>query len=262
MNFTLHDNGPRFLTCPAMDADNIKHMFSTRVGGVSGGCFSSWNFAEGASDTPDSTENVLKNYAIAANVFGMREKDVCRAFQTHSANVLTVDKSHRGIGITSSHRGFMFDGLVTAEKGIILSVRTADCVPVLLCDSTAGVIAAVHSGWRGTAKRISAVAVEKMVRLGACRGRIVAAIGPCAGVECYRVGNELRHHFTSDCFAEYDDGCHLDLVYANTKVLLQAGIAKQNIYSSGCCTVCDEENFFSHRRDGVRRGVMAAFITL
>lgn len=262
MNFTVHGGSARYLTCPAFDAENIKHMFTTRVGGVSSGCFSSWNFAEGASDTPDSTENVIKNYAIAADVFGLCEKDVCRAYQTHSANVLTVGAMHRGMGITSSHRGFMFDGLVTAEKGIILSVRTADCVPILLCDSVAGVIAAVHSGWRGTAKRISEIAVNEMVKLGACRGRIIAAIGPCADVGCYRVGAELHNHFTSDCFKTFPDGDHLDLVYANTKVLMQAGVDGENIYSSGCCTVCDGENFFSHRRDGVRRGVMAAFITL
>lgn len=262
MSFVLHKSKTEYYTCMALDDAHIKHMFATRVGGVSPRPFDSLNFAEGSGDIRDTTQNVIANYEAAANELGYHSADVCRAYQAHTANVMICDESSKGMGITFPRPQDGIDALVTAKKGVVLSVRTADCVPILLCDPVANVAAAVHSGWRGTAQRISAAAVSVMTSLGAQRERIIAAIGPCAHKCCYEVGDELKNFFASDCF-EYRGGkLYLDLVSANMHVLTDAGINALNIYDSGLCTVCRPEHFFSHRRDGVNRGVMAAFIVL
>ncbi len=262
MNYALHKNGIEYLTCPRFDALGVKHIFTTRNGGVSKGCFASLNFAEGSGDVTDSTENVMANYELAARVFGLHKEDVCRSYQDHSANVAVCDEAMRGLGISKPRFETGTDGLVTNVKGLILSVRTADCVPVLLCDRDAGVIAAVHSGWRGTAGKIGANAVQKMIALGANAQNITAAIGPCAGACCYEVGEELKQYFEPECFGYFCGKLHLDLVKANRQVLVECGINKDNIYDSGLCTVCDGTHFYSHRRDGKNRGVMGAFIVL
>lgn len=262
MDFVLHDNGIMYYTSASLDAVGVKHMFTTRIGGVSVSPFDSLNFAEGSGDIRDSSENVLKNYSIAASELGFSASDVCRAYQAHTANVLICDKSTRGMGITYMRPENGIDALVTSCEGVVLSVRTADCVPILLCDPVSRVIAAVHSGWRGTAQRISERAVEAMTSLGAERKRIIAAIGPHAGVCCYEVGEEIREYFGSDCFRKVGGRTHLDLSAANRDVLASAGIKDENIHDIDICTVCNRDSFFSHRRDGVNRGVMGAFIVL
>ena len=128
----------------------IRHAFFTRVGGVSEGVFESLNFAEGIGKSRDSEENVIMNYEIAAKCFGLSSKDVCRTYQTHTSVVVFADESKRGVGIVKPKFDYGVDGLVTREKDLLLSVRTADCVPVLLCDKSKTVCAAVHAGWRGT----------------------------------------------------------------------------------------------------------------
>ncbi len=262
MSFLLHDKQIKYYTCEALDDLGVKHMFTTRIGGVSRAPFDSLNFAEGSGDMRDTAENVVANYQLAAAELGFNASDVCRAYQAHTANVMICDEDSRGMGITFPRPENGIDALVTNKKGVVLSVRTADCVPVLLCDPVSGVAAAVHSGWRGTCQEISHAAIEAMQSLGASADRIVAAIGPHAGVCCYEVGDELCRHFDADCFEKRDGRLYLDLTKANKKVLLSSGIKERNISDSGLCTVCDERHFFSHRRDGVNRGVMAAFIVL
>ncbi len=262
MAFVLHKNKTEYYTCPAFDAASIKHMFTTRIGGVSPKPFDSLNFAEGSGDITDSMQNVMANYESAASELGYHASDVCRAYQAHTANVMICDEHSKGMGIITPRPQNGIDALVTAQKGVVLSVRTADCVPILLCDPVANIAAAVHSGWRGTAQRISSAAIDAMISLGAQKERIIAAIGPCAHKCCYEVGNELKCYFDADCFEDFGGRPHLDLVSANKRVLTDAGINGSNIYDSELCTVCHPEHFFSHRRDGVNRGVMAAFIVL
>ena len=128
----------------------IRHAFFTRVGGVSKGCFESLNFAEGIGDIKDNTENVMANYSIAAKVFGLDKGDICRTYQTHTSLVEYADEEKRGVGTIKPKFDYGVDGLVTKEPNLLLSVRTADCVPVLLCDKEKNICSAVHAGWRGT----------------------------------------------------------------------------------------------------------------
>lgn len=244
----------------------IKHAFFTRLGGVSEGCFSSLNFAEGVGEYKDSTENVLENYNIAASFFGLEKGDVCRTYQEHTALVEYADESKRGVGITKPKFDYGVDGLVTAEKDLLLSVRTADCVPILLCDKENKICAAVHAGWRGTVGGIAKNAVELMVEKGAKRKNILAAIGPCICECCYEVGAEVYREFVetskeySRFFKPNGEKYMLDLVAANRFILEKAGLMVENVVSLDMCTKCNEELFFSHRKNGTNRGTLGAFI--
>ena len=265
--FTYHTSPFGYITSPLFEKHGIKHAFTTRCGGVSGGVYESLNFAAGTGEKPDGRENILKNHDIAASLFQMNKSDICKSYQTHSGNVEKVTRGDRGRGLTSPSFGHGVDGLVCKEEGVLLSVRGADCVTLILCDPKARVCGAVHSGWRGTAAKIAAKAVEKMTELGAKRENLLAAIGPSARVCCYRVGEELRETFISAdpnfalCFKNRDDGLFLDLQMANAMVLTQAGIKDDHISDCGECSVCRPDRYFSHRRSGAERGTMAAFIT-
>lgn len=245
---------------------DIKHAFFTKKGGVSKGVFESLNFAEGVGDIKDSEENVMQNYEIAANLFGLCKSDVCRTYQTHTAKVVFATEELRGVGTVKPKFDFGVDGLVTTEKDMLLSVRTADCVPVLLCDTNKKVCAAVHAGWRGTVGGITKNAVEMMISHGARIENIVAAIGPCIGKCCYEVGNEVYDEFCAknvdhaEFFTPSGDKFMLDLNLANKKILVEAGLAEANVSVAEICTKCNGDRFFSHRLSGVNRGTMSAFI--
>ena len=245
---------------------NIKHAFFTRKGGVSQGVFESLNFAAGAGDIVDLNENVIRNYHIAANVFGLSGDDVCRSYQTHTSLVELADENDRGRGVTRPQYDHGVDGMVTKTPNLLLSVRTADCVPVLLSNKQGTICAAVHAGWRGTVGGITKNAVELMVAQGANRNDIIAAIGPCIGNCCYEVGAELFDEFVSvsssysQFFQPKGEKYMLDLNFANEYILQEAGLKPENIAVAHLCTKCREDEFFSHRRQGKNRGTLGAFI--
>lgn len=248
--------------------NGVAHAFFTKKGGVSEGVFESLNFAEGSGGVKDSRENVVKNHALSASVFGLSERDICRSFQTHTSVVEVVTDSDRGRGLVLEPFDHGVDGLVTAESELLLSVRTADCVPVLLADIEGRAVGAVHAGWRGTVAGIAAEAVEKMLSLGAKRENIIAAIGPCIGKCCYEVGRALFDEFTakngdySRFFEPKGEKFMLDLIFANRFILESAGVPSANISSAELCTRCNCDKFFSHRLSGADRGTMGAMIML
>lgn len=257
-----------FLISPLFASYGIKHMFTLRDGGVSQGMYSSFNFATGSGEIPDEWENVVNNHAIAAAHLGMTAEDICRTYQTHSSNVVTVWQSDRGVGLLKPPFESGVDGLVTKEKNVLLTVRAADCVPILLYDLKNEICAAVHSGWRGTVAAIVAKAVKQMIDLGSNHEDIIAAIGPSIGQCCYEVGEELFRAFMDEgahfgsCFEERNGKLYLDLKMANALILHRCGIVDERISTSDECTACNTERFFSHRVMGVNRGTMAAFIAV
>ncbi len=248
--------------------NGIKHAFFTRNGGVSKGAFSSLNFAVGGADIKDREENVFENHRIAAKIFGLDVNDICRSYQTHTSVVETVTDKDRGRGLTIPAYESGVDGLMTVEKELLLSIRTADCVPVLLCDKEKKVCAAVHAGWRGTVGGITKNAIMLMEQNGAKRENILAAIGPCIGVCCYEVSKDVFDEFISvsneyTCFFKpVGEKFMLDLTFANEFILKESGILPENISSADNCTKCNETDFFSHRRNGGVRGTMSSMICL
>lgn len=267
-DFVLNEKNVPFFESRLLKRFGIRHAFFTRNGGVSRGVFESLNFAVGAGDIRDEESSVLKNHAIAASVFGLSASHICRSYQTHTSNVLAVGEEHRGIGVSKPHFDTGVDGLLTEAKDLLLSIRTADCVPVILCNKQKSVCAAVHAGWRGTLGGIAPNAVDMMKQRGAKSSDILAAIGPCIGQCCYEVGQDVfdlffqKNNEFARFFQQKNNKYMLDLTGLNRFCLLQAGLPEQNISS---CDICTKENghlFFSHRRDGVNRGTMSCFVTL
>jgi YfiH family protein len=176
-------------------------------------------------------------------------KAVFRKKQVHGSDVKVVSFSDKDV-IDS------VDGMVTTEKGNVLVIRTADCVPVLFVDKEAGVIGASHHGWQGTFKNITREILQKMEQMGASRERIIAAIGPSIGACCYNIPEE-RYTLFKEKFPQYiekiivkrNNRYFLDLYQLNYLLLLENGIKSENIDHRNFCTQCDEEHFFSFRRD-------------
>lgn len=183
--------------------------------------------------------------------FGTRLADIpdnlTTAKQIHSSTCLFAGgrKGNLGEG----------DALLDNAPGSLVAIKTADCVPILLVDERRRAVAAVHAGWRGTVDRIGPAAVEAMRdRFGSGPGDLHAAIGPAIGKCCYEVGPEVSRHFGET------SRTHIDLVEANRRQLLDAGLAPERIYSSDLCTKCLPEQFHSYRRDKEAAGRMYSFV--
>lgn len=159
------------------------------------------------------------------------------------------------------------DGLVTNQKGLLLGVKTADCLPVLLVDPEAGCVAAVHAGWRGTVKGIAGNAVESMISQGRSEPqRIRAVLGPAIGPCCYEVGPEVidkvRDALPKRWKEAVVDQKRLSLAAANRLMLEEAGLSPDRIFEVELCTCCNRDLFHSYRRDGSEAGRQIALIGL
>jgi YfiH family protein len=148
------------------------------------------------------------------------------------------------------------DALVTDQAGLSVSVRTADCFPVLLADQRCRAVAAVHAGWRGTAAGIVGETIQRMhAQFGTDAEDLLVAIGPGIGACCYEVGLEVALRFGLECA-----GC-IDLAEINRLQLVAAGAVESKIDTVGGCTKCDPLRFHSFRRDHENAGRMVSFVT-
>jgi YfiH family protein len=157
------------------------------------------------------------------------------------------------------------DGAVTDRPGVVLMVRTADCVPILLVSDRPGVAGVAHAGWRGALAGIIEETVEGMVSLGASRPSIRAAVGPAIGPCCFTVGPEVAKPFAGlsrDLVDEDDDGPRVDLPGAVGMLLEGAGLAPSAIHRLSACTACRQDLFFSHRGEAGRTGRLLAAVGL
>jgi polyphenol oxidase len=194
--------------------------------------------------------------------FGTREAGFWLSDDQHAA----LDQIHSDIVVKAEGaRGRLRtgDALITDVAGLMVGVRTADCVPILMADERRRVVAAVHAGWRGTLARIAARAVEAMTReYGSRPADLVAAIGPSIGVCCYEVGPDVAGAF-SGMFPELAgrrEHSHLDLAEANRRILAEVGVPGERVRVAHLCTRCQAEDFHSYRRDGEQAGRLLAAI--
>ena len=232
-----------------------RHIFTTRHGGVSTGVYASLNLG---INRGDEEENVRENYRRLGAMLG------CSRFvfanQQHTDNILNVG-SEQVKNDVFDRVTYVADGLITREKDIALVVFTADCVPVLL--EGEGVIAAVHAGWRGTAKGIVPKAVKEM---GCDPGKIKAYIGPSIGPCCYETGRdvvepmlELMGNEAEPLISYSDSRFYVDLKGLNRRQLELAGV--KEIEVSPDCTCCLNEKYWSHRyTKGVRGSQCGAIV--
>jgi YfiH family protein len=270
--------------------DWLWHGFSSRRGGLS--------TAYCAEDAPgelnlgftdaDDRETVTRNRRLLAEaITGKPATPLVALKQIHSSVIRVAD-----VADASRALPWKADGLMTAETGLLLAIQTADCIPVLVADRKQRAVAAFHAGWRGTVQRIVESGIGRMrLEFGSRPEDLIAAIGPGIGACCYAVGEELLSEFESqfayarELFREVDDAdevrrkypmlfltqrapghsaigpsLHLDLVEANRRQLLAAGVKPRAIQIVGGCTNCHRELFFSHRGSEGRAGRMMSVI--
>lgn len=243
------------------------HAFSTRLGGVSEGVFASLNLGQNRGD---SDENVIANWRIFGAAAGIPTERFVYGKQVHGANVRVVGLAD-AYPICDERVWEPADGYVTNVPGLPLVVFTADCAPLLLYDGMAGVVAAVHCGWRSTAADIEGVTLAKMRALGAHERDIRAAVGPCIGPCCFETGAEIPEAFTALLGGETDglwragvrEGKYMvDLPGVVLRRLEQLGLRRENIEWLGECTMCRPERYWSHRYTNGVRGSQANIIML
>ena len=243
--------GLTVLTWRAFDGLPVEALVTTRDGGVSTGSYASLDLSLGVGDDPD---HVVENRRRAAAALGLDLADMVFCRQTHGSDVAVVDARDRGRGSRTTDDAVPCDAVVTVTPGLVLATLVADCVPLVLHDPRAHVLAAVHAGWRGTVARVTGAAVATMTGLGADPARIVAGIGPAITADRYQVGDEVADA-AADCFDGDVDGIvapdgtgrwTFDLWAANHRVLVEAGVPARNIEISPIGTGPGTP-FFSHR---------------
>lgn len=257
------ENGVVFLQSGLLSA---RHGFSTRLGGVSEGIFASMNLGHRRGDAP---ERVRENYARFCRATKTDETRLVMANQVHGDVVKYVSSEDVKKDLFEPAK-FEADGLVTNTPGITLVVFSADCIPILLEDPKAGVIAAVHAGWRGTALGIAARGVEAMEALGAKASDIRAVIGPGIGKDCFETDEDVPEALGARqgtwtegyCFPAAPGRFRVDLKGINGEILRRAGVKAENLAVSGECTCCQPEKYWSHRFTKGQRGSQAAVIML
>ncbi len=262
------ENGVEYITFPRFsDCGCVRHIFSTRHGGVSEGDAASMNLS---FNKDKSREAVLKNYQILCGTVGIDTENLVLSHQTHTNNVITVDRSHCGTGITKEPFCDV-DGMVTDCRGVALVTQYADCTPLVFCDPVKRVIATSHAGWRGTVKLIGKCTVDKMVNEFGCNPKdIIAGIGPCIGDCCYDVDDPVINEFNKLGFLQKDkfitskgNGKYmLNLTEANRQILCFSGIDQNNIDVNDICTCCNSGDLHSHRATKGKRGNLALIIEL
>src|SRR6056297_131868 len=233
------------MTLEIITADSlspVRHGFFTRRGGASSGVFSGLNCGPGSSD---QSEIVRINRARVAAAMGVAPDHLLTLNQVHSPDTVTVDGP-----LTQRPRA---DALVTARPGVAVAVLSADCQPVLLADSKAGVVGAAHAGWRGALDGVLEATLDAMEGLGARRGDISAVIGPAISQAAYEVGPEFLEEFIAEdpantrFFANGADGRYMfDLPAYGLERLRTAGVGQAEWTRH--CTYADPARFFSYRR--------------
>ncbi len=254
-----------YFTFPSLERTGIvKHLFTTRLGGVSGGELATMNlsFSRG-----DAEENVLTNYRRVAQVLDSSPEDMVASHQTHTVNIRHVTATDRGKGITCPRDYTDIDGLMTDEPGIVLVTYYADCVPLFFVDPVHRAIGLAHSGWRGTAAGMGARMVEAMGKaFGTRPEELYTAIGPSICADCYEVSEDVAEQFMHVPGAvrkgKRAGKYQLDLWQANCRILEEAGVLSERIAVTDVCTCCNSEYLFSHRASGGKRGNLGAFLSL
>ena len=244
------------------DFDGVRHCFTTKRGGVSTGIYESMNLR---LHSEDKRENVMRNFEIICGGIGINPESLILSNQVHEDNIVNVTRADCGNGLYSPNKFKSADGLITDDPEAALVTFYADCVPVLLYDKKKKVIASVHSGWKGTVKRIAQKAVEKFKKdYGSSAEDIYAAIGPSIRLCHFEVGEEVADIFIKEFgkeTVEYFGGKpHVNLQKAVKLQLAEAGITKTD--DSGICTYCNSDLLFSHRKTSGKRGNLVAIMQL
>lgn len=212
----------------------------------------------------DEASHVIQNRREFAHAMNTSLDHFCFAQQTHGQNIHWATSQDKGRGIESESEAIPdTDAFISIEKGIFLSILSADCVPILMYDSQQKIIAAVHAGWKGTVSKIAALTALNMIgNFGSKPEFMYVGIGPSISAPNYEVGKEVEEKVleafgTKEHFMHYNPDTgryHFDLWYSNRKPLEELGIPPENIECAGICTYQQSDLFYSSRKDKGRTG--------
>ena len=261
------DNGVTWRRSSLLHAAGIPHGFSTRVGGVSPAPFDSLNLGlADAPGEPDTWERVQENWRRFMQAVGLADRSLIRLRQVHGVGIRHAD---RDADVPRAQPPFADgDAMMSADRTQALSVRVADCAPVLLADSHAGLVAAVHAGWRGVVQGIVPATIRSMEQRGASAQRMIMAVGACIGGGALQVGPEvaaaMRLADLAAALLPDPRDATRSLVDLRSAIALQAsrrGMGSERLDVDPLCTVHDPM-LFSYRREGPRSGRMSCVIGL
>jgi len=251
-----------YYASPLLLRIGVPHAFSTRIGGESPPPFDSMNLGNPSNcDVQDDPQRIAVNYAKLLRAIGCDAAAPLMVHQVHGSEIAQVAAGQ------TWKTGVCADAIISVDPAHPISVRIADCVPILLASADGHCVAAVHAGWRGVIGGIAYAAVRQLAKTAACEpDQLFAAIGPCISRTAFEVGGEVlvqfREKFGADVIDTDAGGGkgHVDLRAALRKQLTGAGLRVESIDDTDRCTVRDGDEFFSHRRDNGRTGRMAAII--
>ena len=216
-----------------------------------------------ALHTQEDPQQIVKNRKHFSKHFPNSKFIVAK--QTHSNNIYIVKEAKELGWDTLNNAIENCDALITNQKDIMLTILTADCVPILLFDPIQNVVAAVHAGWKGTEQKILFKTVKKMKQeFNSDPQNILAGIAPSIGMCCYEVDWNVAQHFEKvpHAYTEKKEKYMLDLPHINKLQLLNAGLKQENIEISNICTACEIEDYFSYRKENGCSGRFMSMISL
>jgi YfiH family protein len=264
-----HPNGVVTWRSPLLHSIGVVHAFSTRIGGISSGPFAALNLGNPGEGEKDSEENLRENYRRLQEALGCA--GVMRAWvrQVHGRNVELLEREPEGeygetleAEVRDRFSGQLAADAIVSAEPVLLTIRVADCVPVLLASGDGRIVGAAHAGWRGVAGNVAEKTIRAMREIGA--REIIAAIGPAISRDNFEVGAEVAEEFGRQGLgAAVRQGAggekpHVDLQAAIRRQLERAGVAR--VDGNELCSYRDAGDFYSHRRDAGRTGRMAGVI--
>ncbi len=261
-------NNILYFTFPSFEKYKfVSHTFSSRLGGVSEGIYSSLNLSFNRGDSP---QNVYKNYEIMCSAIDVKPNNLVFGQLTHGNNIRKVTLEDRGKGIIHQPDYSDIDALITNEIDVPLAMTFADCVPIFFLDPITKVVAIAHSGWRGTVKKIGEKVIDLMLKDYKCNlENILIGIGPSIGLCCFEVDEEVYKQFlllefldNNNWFEKKNNKYYINLWKVIKTMFLKMGIPKENITVTDLCTKCNSDIFFSHRATNGERGSMVGIIGL
>ena len=251
---SLQSTSPSIPILTSWEIPNLTHGFLGRIGGASIGSYASLDLAYWVGD---DAAHVDENWRRLREVIG--DVAIARSHQVHGKTVRVVTREN-------IHERPEADGMVTAERGILLAVASADCVPILMTDARGHIVGAIHAGWRGVIAGIAQEGVRAMESLGTRSSELRAALGPSIGQCCFEVDDDLAHRFAREvegserhARAGRPGKAHLDLRAIIADQLMRAGLPRESIINVGPCTKCANDRFFSRRADA-SSGLQLSFI--
>jgi hypothetical protein len=257
------NTGVAYYASARLEAIGVRHAFSTRRGGISPPPFDSLNLGNpNGAEFQDDYKRIWANYALLLMAVDCLAEPPLRVHQTHGSNVAVVQNGQPFDTASPA------DAIVSRDGQRPISVRTADCVPVLLSSQDGAIVAAIHAGWRGIVAGIVPATVRRILAEAAdiSADSLIAAIGPCIGADAFEVGPDVLSEFER-VFGPDAPIRHLaagkgkaDLRAAARLQLLHCGLDDDCIDTTDRCTVTHADEFFSHRRDQGVTGRMAAVI--